>query len=168
MLTAGSDSTSGAMGFTFIETLRHPEWIPKIQAEVDAAPLDEKGLITAQTARDTMPTFQACIKETLRMYTGRDFQRVAPEDVELKGYVIPQGAEVNVARYALHRGPWWTEPDSYKPERFLGADGISGGDKDEDVGKGMYAPFSLGVRNCIGMNFAWQVRRGRKHWIEVF
>jgi cytochrome P450 len=159
MLTAGSDSTSGAMGYFFISIMRNPQWIPKIMAEIDAAPLGENGLITAQTVRDTMPIFQACMKETLRLYTGRDFQRVAPEDVELKGHLIPAGAEVNVSRYGLHRGPWWAEPDAFKPERFLGAgsEGAEEPGKAEELMKGAYAPFSLGVRDCIGKNFAWQV-----------
>ncbi|KAI9013660.1 cytochrome P450 [Hyaloraphidium curvatum] len=159
MLTAGSDSTAGAMSFFMINLMQNPEWMKKVVAEVDAAPWDANGLVPQQVTKE-MPIFTACVKESLRLATGRDFQRVAPEDVVLKGHFVPKGAEVNFSRYSLHRGPWWQEPDKFKPERFLAKDAAAGGKEgEEDLGRGMFAPFSLGTRNCIGLNFAWQEMR---------
>ena len=46
------------------------------------------------------------------------------EDVSFAGYVIPKGAYVIVRLdTALHDPEVWQEPDKFRPERFIGADG---------------------------------------------
>ena len=46
------------------------------------------------------------------------------EDVSFAGYVIPKGAYVIVRLdTALHDPEIWQEPDKFRPERFIGADG---------------------------------------------
>ncbi|KXS20118.1 cytochrome P450 [Gonapodya prolifera JEL478] len=150
LLVAGADSTAGAMGFTMKYLIQNPTFLTQCQSELDACPVDSRGLIS-QSVVKSLPFLSSCQKEALRLGTGRDFQRVAPRDVVLGGFQVPAGTEVNCCRYALHRGPWWKNPDEYQPARFGAA-----GDGDEI---GAFAPFSLGTRNCIGKNFAWQEMR---------
>ncbi|KAJ3335775.1 hypothetical protein HDU93_004441 [Gonapodya sp. JEL0774] len=150
LLVAGADSTAGAMGFTLKYLIQNPDILKKCQAELDTCKPDPQGLVLQSDVKG-LPYLSSCQKEALRLGTGRDFQRVAPRDTVLGGYQIPAGTEVNVCRYALHRGPWWKNPDDFNPDRFGAA-----GDGDEI---GAFAPFSLGSRNCIGKNFAWQEMR---------
>ncbi|KXS20467.1 cytochrome P450 [Gonapodya prolifera JEL478] len=156
VLTAGADSTATAMSFLMIDLLQNPHYMVRVIDEVLRADPDPKtGLLHASTVKD-LPWFNACVKESLRMNTGRDFQRVALQEGTMVGpYYMPAGTEVNVSRYCLHRGPWWRDPNTFIAERFLPAE--LGGLTDTPAEElGAYAPFSLGTRSCIGKNFAWQ------------
>ncbi|KAJ8304353.1 hypothetical protein KUTeg_017936 [Tegillarca granosa] len=74
--------------------------------------------------------------------------REAVENVTIKGYTIPKGAEVTVPIYALHYNPeFWEEPEKFNPERFLPKE-------KEKRHPYCYLPFGHGPRNCIGMRFA--------------
>ncbi|KAJ3344295.1 hypothetical protein HDU93_000085 [Gonapodya sp. JEL0774] len=156
VLTAGADSTATAMSFLMIDLLWNPHYMAKVVDELLRADPDPKtGLLLASQVKD-FPWFNACIKESLRMNTGRDFQRVALEEGTLVGpYYMPAGTEVNVSRYCLHRGPWWRDPNTFVAERFLPAD-LGGMTDTPSEELGAYAPFSLGSRSCIGKNFAYQ------------
>ena len=87
-----------------------------------------------------------------------------PESVHLK-----KGTWVCVHPFALHNDPnnWGPDAHEFKPERWLnrlncssaalgpGAYGGFGPTSDSII----FAPFSAGARNCIGMNMAmWEIR----------
>lgn len=72
----------------------------------------------------------------------------ATEDVKLKGYTIPKGAQVFANIYASHFDPdHWQEPKKFMPERFLSDDGTL--KKSKSV-----IPFSVGKRSCLGESLA--------------
>jgi cytochrome P450 family 2 subfamily J len=49
------------------------------------------------------------------------------EDTTLQGYFIPKNTTILANLYAHHRNPkLFPEPESFKPERFLTADGSLG------------------------------------------
>jgi cytochrome P450 len=49
------------------------------------------------------------------------------EDTTLHGFFIPKGTTIFANLYAHHRNPeFFPEPEAFKPERFLTADGILG------------------------------------------
>ena len=60
---------------------------------------------------------------------------------------LDAGVMLRVTPYLLHRDPrWWTEPEAYRPERFMpGA---------PEVPRGAYLPFGQGPRVCLGQHFA--------------
>ncbi len=49
------------------------------------------------------------------------------EDTTLRGFFIPKGTTIFTNFYAHHRNPeFFPEPEDFKPERFLTADGLLG------------------------------------------
>jgi cytochrome P450 len=80
--------------------------------------------------------------------------RLALEDVELGGYVIPKGATVVASPYVVHHDPrWYPDPERFDPDRW-GDETVAGGSA-EARPKYAYFPFGGGSRMCIGQDFAW-------------
>ena len=67
--------------------------------------------------------------------------------IDKEGYVLPAGATVAISIHGMHRNPaLFSDPDSFKPERFL-REHQQGG---EEIQYSCFMPFSAGPRNCIG------------------
>ncbi|KAK8064095.1 hypothetical protein PG996_008747 [Apiospora saccharicola] len=99
----------------------------------------------------------ACIREGLRIYPPLPSavpRMIPPGGNEILGRWIPAGTQVSVHGMATYRSPDnFREPDLFAPERWLGDPAY------EDDKRSVYQPFSLGPRNCIGMNLAWHEMR---------
>ncbi|TPX33694.1 hypothetical protein SmJEL517_g03465 [Synchytrium microbalum] len=151
-LTAGGDSTAGAMSFTVLCLIDDKEAMKKYVDEVMSCPVDPETDRLVTSHIKSCKYINAAVNETLRLYTGRDFQRAAPEGADsiIGGYTIPANTTVNVSRYALHRHtPTWGDPDKFRPERFI----------DEERESQDFFAFSQGSRNCIGKHFAILLNR---------
>ena len=95
----------------------------------------------------------ACLRETLRLYSPIHIGRICYQDDVAGGYHIPAGADVMTNMWWIHRHPAnWAEPDEFKPERFLDAAGQ--GSKAPH-----YYPFSMGVRGCPGQAVAFMISK---------
>ena len=68
-------------------------------------------------------------------------------DVEHEGMLIPKGSTVLVHFYALCHSHI-SQPDEFLPDRWDEAH------PEYSLLKSLFMPFSLGKRNCIGMNLA--------------
>ena len=90
-----------------------------------------------------------CIKEAMRLYPPVfSFARKTTKEISLGEYVVPEGAAVSIVTYLIHRNPAvWENPMEYNPLRFQPSNMDKHGPYD-------YIPFSAGIRNCIGQNFA--------------
>ena len=78
-------------------------------------------------------------------------QRVATSHNHiLNSSAIPEGTQIYVPPYSLHRDPRYFSPapDSFKPERWLEAD--------KAMNPLAFIPFSYGPANCIGRQMARQ------------
>ncbi|XP_072040994.1 cytochrome P450 2U1-like [Amphiura filiformis] len=70
------------------------------------------------------------------------------DDTFLQGYAIPKGAIILANIWAIHHDPEvWTNPEEFRPERFLDDEGNICQPKE-------YMPFSVGLRKCVGENLA--------------
>lgn len=146
---AGTDTTAYGLERTMSELMHNPETMSKVKKELAETigignPVEESDI-------SRLPYLQAVIKEGLRMYPPAPLllPRRAKTDVEVCGYTIPQGAQININEWAIGRNPQvWDDADVFSPERFL--------DSDIDV-KGRHfklTPFGSGRRICPGSPLA--------------
>jgi cytochrome P450 len=108
--------------------------------------------IKAGATLATCKYLRACIDETLRISPpqGGTLWRQVPRDGAgrflIDGTPIPEGTNIGVNTYSMHHNePYFPEPWTFRPERFLG-------DEDcvrNDV-KAAFVPFSFGPRGCAG------------------
>jgi cytochrome P450 len=109
---------------------------------------------------EVMPYLNQVVLEALRLYPSAAFTRTAKRDIQLGKHLIPEGAEVLVFPYFIHRDPRnYAEPDAFRPERW--AENKTGSEQlslqaqlaRETLSK-PFLPFSLGKRNCAGRALA--------------
>jgi len=90
------------------------------------------------------------VAETMRLYPPAwALGRLALEDHEVGGYLIPRGSLVLVSQYVIQRDPrFWPDPERFDPERFA---------PEAKAARPQFAyfPFGGGPRRCIGEGFAW-------------
>lgn len=89
--------------------------------------------------------------ESLRLYPPAVFlTRGVYEDVKLGEIFLPAGVSVQLPIILMHhdKESWGDDAKEFNPGRF--SEGVSKATK----GRGVYFPFGLGPRICIGQNFA--------------
>lgn len=144
-LFAGYDTTATTLTYALWSLGRHPEYQDRVAAEVAALP-------DRPLTPDDIPrlgyTVQV-IREALRLCppapTGT---RMACQDVEVGGYLVPKGSMLVVGRMAVQRDPQlWDDPLEFDPERFSP-------ENFKALDRWQYIPFGGGPRSCIGDHFA--------------
>lgn len=142
----GFDTTSVGLLFSVYRLAINEECQEKLIEEIDRE-IGQQPPDYEKISRLTYMDRYFC--EVMRMYPPNTrSNREAVEDVTIKGYTIPKGAEVTVPIYALHYNPeFWEEPEKFNPERFLPKE-------KEKRHPYCYLPFGHGPRNCVGMRFA--------------
>ncbi|AFM14505.1 cytochrome P450 [Turneriella parva] len=143
LLIAGHETT----GFTLAMAL----WLLAADAGLQQRLRDEADAATAggQVDFEKCPLSEAVVNETLRLYPAAWIigRRLKADEV-FEGYLLKKGAQLQTGIIALHRNPrYWSEPDRFKPERFLGENA-------EPSVKQAFMPFGAGPRKCIGSVFA--------------
>lgn len=147
LLTAGSETTPSAMGWTCHLLGQHPEVQERIQAEVDevfgGGPVTAEGL-------GRLPFTRRVVQESLRMYPPVwALGRRTAEDVDIRGYHLPARTQVFYSIHAIHHDPAvYDRPERFDPDRWEGQRGKA-------IPRTAFTPFGAGVRNCIGESFAW-------------
>ncbi|GAV01288.1 hypothetical protein RvY_12025 [Ramazzottius varieornatus] len=145
---AGTETTSTTLSWAIIYLLENREVLMKLQKEIDGV-LGDRALPTMKD-KDSLPYTQGTILEVQRMGNLVPIVGRSPTvDFELNGYIIPKGSTVAAITPAVHENPrYFPEPQRFKPERFLDADGqvlhkVDG-----------FMPFGLGKRFCLGESLA--------------
>lgn len=134
------------------ELLHNPEVLSKAQLELEQ--VIGKGNPVEESDIARLPYLQAIVKETFRLHPAVPLllPRKAGADVEIKGFTVPKGAQVLVNTWAIGRDPsLWNEPNSFKPERFLGSEIDVKGRNFELI------PFGAGRRVCPGLPLAMRM-----------
>ena len=145
LVGGGMDTTATTLEWVLIALANFPDVQERLRQEI-ADVLDGRLYTGEDAAR--LPYLNAVIYETMRWVVLVPFPlpRVASEDVDVRGYVIPKGTAVFMNMYACSKDPRaWPEPETFRPERFL--------EKDYDVvscHNPDFAPFSIGPRQCPG------------------
>lgn len=145
----GYDTTRLALTFWFYLMGKHPDVQEKMRTEVLEAFKKEEDELSVQTLMGLTYTNQV-LSETLRMYPPiiTFTTRCADEDYRYGKYLIKKGTSVMVPTYQLHRDPqFWTDPETFDPDRFSP-------ENKHLIKPGVYQPFGLGVRICVGQRLA--------------
>ncbi|MBZ0284544.1 MAG: cytochrome P450 [Anaerolineae bacterium] len=151
LFLAGHETTANALSWTWYLLAQHPEVEQKLHDELDSV-LHGKPPTLADLKH--LPYTEQVLQESMRLYPPVwNMSRQALADVEIGGYIIPKGSEVNLNTYAMHHDSrWWENPERFIPERFHP-------DRQINMPKMAYLPFSAGPRVCIGNSFAMMEAR---------
>jgi cytochrome P450 family 135 len=135
LLVAGHETTANALSWAVERLCRHPAQMERLTEEVRAG-------------QETY--LQATIQETLRLRPVISIVlRKLQEPMELGGRLLPAGVSIVPAIHLVHRRPEiYPEPNEFRPERFIEAEG------GKTPGTYTWIPFGGGVRRCLGAAFA--------------
>ncbi|WP_299364907.1 cytochrome P450 [Winogradskyella sp.] len=144
LFTAGHETTSNALTFTFQLLAQHPEWQDKIYDEISQVNAQTTHLMERVMASRVC---QQVIEESMRLYPPAYFlDRVNKTNDSFNGFEFKAGSNLLFSVFEIHRhSKYWDDPDKFLPERF--ADGSR-------TYSSHYFPFGAGPRKCIGNNFA--------------
>lgn len=149
LFIAGNDTTSATLEWTMAELIHNPEVLSKAKEELNQ--IIGKGNPVEESDIARLPYLQAIVKETFRLHPTVPLllPRKAEADVEIQGFTVPKGAQVLVNAWAIGRdSSIWENPNSFKPERFMGSEIDVKGRNFELI------PFGAGRRICPGLPLA--------------
>lgn len=143
---AGHETTANALTWTLYELARHPEWMQRVQDELDDVLGGRKA--TPEDLAELTITSQV-LDESMRLNPPVwAFERVAMDHDEIDGHPITPGTIVGVCTWTLHRQrDHWRNPQAFDPTRFED-------DRVRERDRFAYLPFGAGPRVCIGNAFA--------------
>lgn len=146
MIFRGTDTVAILLEWILARMVLHPDVQSKAQAEIDTVIGHTRQVLDSDIPN--LPYLQAIIKECLRMHPPGpllSWARLAIHDVHVGSDFIPAGTTAMVNMWAItHDEKVWSEPEKFKPERFVEEDvSIMGSDL-------RLAPFGSGRRVCPG------------------
>lgn len=146
LFLAGHETTALTLSYTLWLLAEHPEIQDKVVAELDGVLGDD--LPSAKDMR-RLPYSLAAIDESMRLYPPAwTIGRLATQDIELGGDIIPEGSHILMPQWVVHRdGRWFPGPLRFRPERWLNGETA-------DLPRFAFFPFGGGPRVCIGSHFA--------------
>jgi cytochrome P450 len=144
--TAGHETTAAALAWAWYLLAQHPQAQEDLHDEARAR---LQGRMPSADDLQHLPLATAVFEESMRLYPPAwGIPRETIDEDEVDGYPLPKKAIITLSQWTTHRHPaYWSEPDSFRPERFLTGAG-------EGRPKYAYFPFGGGPRACIGNFFA--------------
>ncbi|KAG7008551.1 hypothetical protein G7Y79_00005g016920 [Physcia stellaris] len=148
--SAAGETTSSTVSSALYYLTHNPDAYQKLVAEIRGAFQVEKDITASSSA--SLPYLKATLRETFRIHPTIPvgLHRITPKKGRyIDNKWVPGATWVAVANLAACRSPrYWRDPERFLPERWLGAWEFDSDNRD------MSAPYSIGVRNCIGMSHA--------------
>ncbi|XP_019425397.1 PREDICTED: cytochrome P450 71D9-like [Lupinus angustifolius] len=144
----GSETSSATLVWVMAEIIKSPRVMKKAQAEVREV-FDKDGKVNERDL-EKLEYLKYVVKETLRLHPPASLllPRECRQACEIKGYHIPLKSKVLVNAWAIGRDPkYWTDPETFYPERFSVSSFDYKGTNFE------YIPFGAGRRICPGIIF---------------
>ncbi|KAM9957467.1 hypothetical protein ACTFIR_009572 [Dictyostelium discoideum] len=153
LILAAVETNSATMEWFTLELCNRPEFQLKLYNELASVlkQLPSETKLINLSHRPLTPLFNATIKEVLRLYPPVPFgvSRLVIEEFTIDNgkYTIPKGAQIIQSLYSMFRDEkYWSSPNEFNPERFL--------NQNNDTQSNNWFPYSIGVRNCVGMGFS--------------
>ncbi len=144
---AGHETTANALTWTWYLLSQNPEAEARLHQEID---LVLAGRLPEFEDVAQLKYTEMVLAESMRLFPPAwALGRLALEDFELGGYVVPKKSLVLMSQYVMHRDPrYFAEPLRFDPERWTP-------EARESRPQFSYFPFGGGPRRCIGEGFAW-------------
>ncbi|KAH7928930.1 cytochrome P450 [Leucogyrophana mollusca] len=145
---AGVETTTSTLIVFALAMIQNPHVQERAQAEIDT--ILGSGRLPTFEDRPLLPYVEAVLRETLRWNPvfPVGLPHATTHDDIYEGYYIPKGAYVIANVWAMtHNEAKYPEPNEFRPERFLAADGTL---TDDTATYG----FGFGRRACVGRYFA--------------
>lgn len=151
---AGSDTTAITLRAVFYFLMKHPETMKKLLQELKDADLGPKEQIVSWEQARNLPYLSAVLQESLRMHpaVGLALERIVPaHGLQVGKTFIPAGTNVGVNAWVVHLNQtvYGSEPEKYRPERWLEVDDS----KRNEMNNALFS-FGMGARTCIGKNIS--------------
>jgi cytochrome P450 len=144
---AGYDTTASAASWMLHVLAQRSDWQDRLRQELLSGVGADGTRI--ESSRD-LPELDWFLLEIERMYpSALFFPRIALQDVEIGGHLLPQGSVVFYTPYMSHRDPAsFDYPDAFDPERWSPERGTRRASPSKLFG------FGGGPRVCLGKAFA--------------
>ncbi|EMD33482.1 hypothetical protein CERSUDRAFT_118062 [Gelatoporia subvermispora B] len=149
LYVGGADTALSALITFMLAMVLNPEKQKRAQAEIDAVVGHDR--LPDFDDRSALPYMEHIFSEVLRWYPGVPLgvPHRCMEDIEYKGYRIPEGATILVNQWAiLHDEQHYDNPFDFNPDRFVPQEGASAPLDPRE------ASFGYGRRICPGRHFA--------------
>lgn len=142
---AGHETTAASMTWLWYILANAPEVEARMHREI-AEVVGARAPTMADVPK--LAYTRAVIDETLRLYPPVPLlSRQAGADDHVCGVKVEKGSLILVVPWLLHRHrKYWDDPDTFRPERFLG--------EETPRDSFCYIPFAAGPRICAGLSFA--------------
>jgi cytochrome P450 len=144
---AGHETTANALTWTWYLLSQNPEVETKLHEEIDEV---LAGQLPAFEHVAHLKYTEMVLAESMRLYPPAwALGRMALDDFEIGGYVVPKKSLVLMSQYVMHHDPrYFPEPLRFDPERWSP-------EARDTRPQFSYFPFGGGPRRCIGEGFAW-------------
>ena len=150
MLLAGEDTTANTLAWMTYLLTQNPAAMQRLKEEVRKNAPDPAQF--TMELIDSLEFLEACCNETMRLKPVAPFiPLMALRDSKVGDVAVPKGSMVwGVLRHNSVREPWFTEPEAFRPERWL----ASAPQPLSNDAKRTSLPFGSGPRMCPGRYLA--------------
>ncbi|MEP6568383.1 MAG: cytochrome P450 [Acidobacteriota bacterium] len=144
---AGHETTANALTWTWYLLSQNPEAEARMHKEIDRV---LGGRLPGFDDVAQLKYTEMVLAESMRLYPPAwALGRLAMEDFEIGGYLVPKKSLVLMSQYVMHRDSrYFTDPLKFDPWRWTP-------EARESRPQFSYFPFGGGPRRCIGEGFAW-------------
>jgi len=148
LLLASHETTANALAWTWFLLARHADAAASLHAEIDT--VLATGRVPGVGDVADLSFTRMVLAESMRLYPPAWLvARVAVEDHEARGYIVPKGSFVVLSPWAVHRNAtYFPEPERFEPDRWRT-------ERRNGHPRFSYFPFGGGSRGCMGEAFAW-------------
>ncbi|KAI0399852.1 cytochrome P450 [Xylaria palmicola] len=154
-MAAGTETTASLLTGTTHYLVRNPDKMKILTDEIRTTFKRSEDITLGDLA--SLPYLNACIREGLRIYppVPSAIPRIVAEGGNsILGKWVPGGTRVSVHQWSTYHSPDnFKDPHKFVPERWMGDPAY------KDDNRSAHQPFSVGTRNCLGINLAWHEMR---------